>query len=66
MTSPHQLDTRMVTAKEVHDMVDGNSSKWIGGMYTASDGRGEPFTAVPSVARWLHDKQNWRSIAMLL
>ena len=51
---PYQLDTRMVSAKEVNSMVEGNSSKWVGGMYTASDGRGEPFTAVPAVAKWLH------------
>lgn len=57
---PYQLDTRMVSAKEVNDMVSGNSAKWLGGMYTASDGRGEPFTAVPSVARWLHRHKSVR------
>ncbi len=39
-------------------MVGGNRSKWIGGLYTASDGRGEPFTAVPSVANWLHQNKS--------
>lgn len=55
---PYQIDTRMVSAAEVNEMVPGNSSKWIGGLYTASDGRGEPFTAVPAVARWLHEHNN--------
>ncbi|MEM8769138.1 MAG: FAD-binding oxidoreductase, partial [Pseudomonadota bacterium] len=50
---PYQLDTRLLTAAEVDDMVGGNSANWVGGMYTASDGRGEPFTAVPAMARWL-------------
>ena len=54
---PYQLDSRLVTAEEVHNMVSGNSSKWIGGLYTASDGRGEPFTAVPAMARWLRDNE---------
>ncbi len=50
---PYQLDTRLVTAAEVNAMIGGNSANWIGGMYTASDGRGEPFTAVPAMADWL-------------
>ena len=55
---PYQLDTRMVTAEEVRAMVKGHSAKWVGGMHTASDGRGEPFTAVPAVANWLHQNSN--------
>ena len=58
VAEPYQLDTRMVTAKEVADLVDGNTAGWIGGLYTASDGRGEPFTAVPAMARWLHQQDN--------
>lgn len=59
---PYQLDTRMVTAAQVDAMVDGNSAGWVGGLYTASDGRGEPFTAVPSLARWLHQNAGVRII----
>ena len=33
---PYQIDTRMVTAAEVSELVPGNSSKWIGGLFTAS------------------------------
>jgi len=55
---PYQIDTRMVTAAEVSELVPGNSSKWIGGLFTASDGRGEPFTAVPALARWLQQHNN--------
>ena len=29
------------------------SGNWLGGMYTASDGRAEPFTAVPTIAKAL-------------
>ena len=55
---PYQLDTRMVSAAEVGRLVEGHSANWVGGLYTASDGRGEPFTAVPAMARWLHAQGN--------
>jgi glycine/D-amino acid oxidase-like deaminating enzyme len=47
----HQLDTRMLGAEEVRDLVPGVQGRWIGGMVTPSDGRAEPFLAVPALAR---------------
>ena len=47
----HQLDTRLLTADEVAALVPDISGRWLGGMLTASDGRAEPFVAVPALAR---------------
>ena len=50
----HQLDTRMLSATEARETVPGVEGRWIGGMLTPSDGRGEPFDAVPALARAVH------------
>lgn len=47
----HQLDTRMLTRNEIADLLPGVAGNWIGGMTTPSDGRSEPQTAVPALAR---------------
>ena len=47
----HQLDTRMLSAQEAKAMSPGLEGRWVGGMLTASDGRAEPFVAVPALAR---------------
>ena len=47
----HQLDTRMLSAHEARQTVPGLEGRWIGGMLTPSDGRAEPFVAVPALAR---------------
>ena len=47
----HQLDTRMLTAAEVAARVPGLQGRCVGGMVTESDGRAEPFVAVPALAR---------------
>lgn len=47
----HQLDTRILTGAEVDEFVTDNQGQWRGGLYTASDGRAEPFKAVPALAR---------------
>lgn len=48
----HGLDTRLMTKAEVADAFAGASdSRWIGGIVTPSDARGEPFAAVPAVAK---------------
>ena len=48
---PHNLDTRMLSANEIGELVKGNPGNWIGGSYTDSDGRAEPDLAVPALAR---------------
>ena len=45
------LDTRMIEGKELDRHVNAASSRWIGAMYTASDGRAEPHKAAPAIAR---------------
>ena len=47
----HQLDTRMLSAEQARETVPGVEGRWIGGMLTPSDGRAEPFVAVPALAR---------------
>ncbi len=47
----HQLDTRMLTRSEVQAMIPAHRAEWTGGIFTASDARGEPWTAVPALAR---------------
>ena len=46
-----ELDTRIVRGQELDDIVDGASKRWVGAMYTASDGRAEPHKAAPAIGR---------------
>jgi glycine/D-amino acid oxidase-like deaminating enzyme len=50
----HQLDTRMLSAGEVDDLIRDKPGQWKGAMYTQSDARAEPFKAVPALAKALH------------
>jgi glycine/D-amino acid oxidase-like deaminating enzyme len=52
---PHGLDTRMVSGAEVAGMIRGNGG-WLGGLWTASDARAEPWVAVPMMAAALAEK----------
>ena len=47
----HRLDTRMLSADEAREAVPEVRGRWTGGMLTPSDGRAEPFVAVPALAR---------------
>ena len=47
----HQLDTRMLTRKQVGELLPGVAGDRYGGMATPSDGRSEPRLAVPALAR---------------
>ena len=49
----HGLDTVALSASQLNEHIefaDPSSNKWIGGTYTASDARAEPWQAVPAVA----------------
>ena len=50
----HQLDTRMLSPDEAREAATGVEGRWAGGMLTPSDGRAEPFVAVPALARAAH------------
>ena len=52
----HQLETRLLNASEVDELVSGRPRQWRGGLYTPSDGRAEPFKAVPALARLLQHR----------
>ena len=47
----HQLDTQLISAEELGKKLGYNNHPWLGGMYTASDAKAEPFIAVPAIAR---------------
>ena len=51
LAKQHQLDTRMLSAEEVRTAVPGLAGQWVGAMMTPSDGRAEPWIAVPAFAR---------------
>jgi glycine/D-amino acid oxidase-like deaminating enzyme len=51
LAGEHQLDTRLLSRDEASALVPDIQGSWIGGMLTASDGRAEPLTAVPALAR---------------
>lgn len=50
----HQVDSRLLSSREVDALVDGPSGQWAGALFTPSDCRAEPFKAVPALARLLH------------
>ncbi len=45
-----QLDTVMLTPAEIKARIPGHAAPWVGGMFTASDARAEPWVAVPMLA----------------
>lgn len=47
----HDVDTQLFSKQEIAKHIDVPSAKWCGGMITPSDGRAEPFTAAPTIAR---------------
>ena len=51
VAKPHQLDSRLLSGAEIDGLIDGKPGQWLGGIHTASDGRAEPFKAVPILAR---------------
>jgi glycine/D-amino acid oxidase-like deaminating enzyme len=53
---PHGLPTRMISSKEIDEILDMPHTDFAGALYTEGDGCAEPFTAVPAIARCLHAK----------
>ncbi len=45
------LDSKMLSPSEIDSMVQGGKGKWLGGIYTASDGRAEPAIATSAMAQ---------------
>ena len=51
LAKQHQLDTKLLTAQQVKQQFPDLTGTFYGGMVTVTDGRGEPFVAVPALAR---------------
>ncbi len=51
LAKQHQLDTEMLSAAEIKARFPGIGGAWRAGMVTPSDGRAEPFRAVPALAK---------------
>lgn len=47
----YQLDSRIITGREVAGLLPGTAIDWTGALYTPSDGRAEPLKAAPAIAR---------------
>src|SRR3984957_13870693 len=47
---PYQLDSRLLSRDEAAQVLPGLTGDWQGGLYTPSDGRGEPQKAAPAIA----------------
>ena len=45
------VESRMVSSKEINDLLPGSNKHWAGGLYTPTDGRAEPTIAAPAIAR---------------
>jgi glycine/D-amino acid oxidase-like deaminating enzyme len=46
----HQLDGRILSGAEVQAMLPHAATRWLGGLYSPSDGRAEPAKAAPALA----------------
>src|SRR5271165_429670 len=46
----YQLDTRLLTRAEAAELMPGLTGNWVGGLFTASDGKAEPQRAAPAIA----------------
>jgi glycine/D-amino acid oxidase-like deaminating enzyme len=47
----HDLDTRLLDARELPGILRTDERRWHGALYTASDARAEPSRAAPAIAR---------------
>ena len=52
----YDVGTRVLTADQSNSLVGATPGKWCGAMVTDSDGRAEPFVAVPAMARGAQQK----------
>jgi glycine/D-amino acid oxidase-like deaminating enzyme len=46
----YQIQSRMVNGVEAQQLLPGCAQTWVGGLYTANDGRAEPAMATPAIA----------------
>ena len=48
---PYDVDCRLLTTREISDMLPDAQAKWKGALHAPSDGRAEPSMAAPALAR---------------
>ncbi len=51
VAAQHQLDSRLLSAAELGSVLSSPQGRWLGALYTASDGRAEPNRVAPALAR---------------
>jgi len=51
LAASYGLESKILSAVEIRQRVKGMEGNWLGGVVTESDGRAEPFVAVPALAR---------------
>ena len=56
LSDKYDVGTRMLTPEQSNSLVGAPAGKWHGAMITDSDGRAEPFKAVPTLAKGLQQK----------
>ncbi len=49
----YALDTRVVSGKAANELISAPEGRWKGAVYTPTDGRAEPFSAVKTIAEGL-------------
>jgi glycine/D-amino acid oxidase-like deaminating enzyme len=47
----HQMPTRILSNREIRDLMKGAEGNWPGAMYTSTDGQAEPAKVAPAFAR---------------
>ena len=47
----HDLDTRLLSARGLEEVLKSDANRWAGALYTASDARAEPSRATAAIAR---------------
>lgn len=52
----HSLDARMLSRAEIAEKLPGNRGDILGALHTGSDGRAEPWIAVPAMAEYAREK----------
>jgi glycine/D-amino acid oxidase-like deaminating enzyme len=56
VSKQHQLETKRLSAADLDTHFEGGAKTWAGGVYTPSDGKAEPWKAVPAVAKLAHNE----------
>lgn len=56
VAAEHGVDTQLLSASQAAEHINGLGAGWRGGILAPSDGRAEPFLAVPAIARGLQKR----------